>query len=247
MSNSVVLCPSYWAFVSGGKDSAFMLNLILQNRHLYKLDGVINLDLEIDYPFIKNVVDYMEKQCLKYGIKFVRIKPRVKWSDLYNKYGYPDRIVRWCNSCYKLDGEKQLKEFLRSQNMFLVKYIGICYDETSRIKSDSNIVYPLVDFKVNEDTILKWAQTQPIFNDFYLFNRRCGCMGCPMSSINELVYLKKYYPDKFDYFMNLALNTEKNLAIKLNKPYSLWGSNPKYDTNYRINRVNQIISQTTLF
>lgn len=30
MSNSIALRPSYWASVSGGKDSLFMLNYILR-------------------------------------------------------------------------------------------------------------------------------------------------------------------------------------------------------------------------
>lgn len=31
MSNEIALRPSYWASVSGGKDSLYMLNLILHN------------------------------------------------------------------------------------------------------------------------------------------------------------------------------------------------------------------------
>lgn len=78
-NNELVLRPSYWASVSGGKDSLYMLNLILHNLDRYPLDGVVHFELEIDYPFIKNVVDYMENECKKRNIKFLRIKPREKW------------------------------------------------------------------------------------------------------------------------------------------------------------------------
>ena len=74
--NTLVLRPSYWASVSGGKDSLYMLKYILTNIDKYPLDGVIHFELEIDYPFIHEVIDYMEDECKKYGIKFVRIKPR---------------------------------------------------------------------------------------------------------------------------------------------------------------------------
>lgn len=81
-NNELVLRPSYWASVSGGKDSLYMLNLILHNLDRYPLDGVVHFELEIDYPFIKNVVDYMENECKKRNIKFLRIKPREKWGAI---------------------------------------------------------------------------------------------------------------------------------------------------------------------
>ena len=86
--NEVALKPTYWASVSGGKDSLYMLNLILHNLDKYPLNGVVHFELEIDFPFIKNVIDYMESECKKHGIQFVRIKPRKTWQELYNKYRY---------------------------------------------------------------------------------------------------------------------------------------------------------------
>lgn len=85
MKNEIALRPSYWASVSGGKDSLYMLNLILHNLDKYPLDGVVHFELEIDYPFIKNVIDYMESECKKHGIRFMRIKPRQTWDELYHK------------------------------------------------------------------------------------------------------------------------------------------------------------------
>ena len=60
MGNELQLKPTYWASVSGGKDSLYMLNLILHNLDKYQLNGVVHFELEIDFPFIKNVIDYME-------------------------------------------------------------------------------------------------------------------------------------------------------------------------------------------
>ena len=135
MKNEIVLKPTYWASVSGGKDSLYMLNLILHNLDKYPLDGVVHFELEIDYPFIKNVIDYMENECKKHGIKFVRIKPRITWKELYKKYGFPTRTARWCNSKYKLDAKRQTKEYLKEQGMYLVSYIGYCADEIKRYEN----------------------------------------------------------------------------------------------------------------
>lgn len=60
---NIALRPSYWACVSGGKDSLYMLKLILSNLDKYPLSGVVHFELEIDYPFITDVVDYMESEC----------------------------------------------------------------------------------------------------------------------------------------------------------------------------------------
>lgn len=91
MANEIALRPSYWASVSGGKDSLYMLNLILHNLDKYPLDGVVHFELEIDYPFIHNVIDYMESECKKHGIKFVRLKPPHKLA----------RVVRPLRLSYK--------------------------------------------------------------------------------------------------------------------------------------------------
>ena len=60
MSGEIALRPSYWASVSGGKDSLYMPNYILHNLDRYPLDGVVPFALDIDYPFIHAVIDYME-------------------------------------------------------------------------------------------------------------------------------------------------------------------------------------------
>lgn len=109
---AIALRPSYWASVSGGKDSLYMLNYILHHLDRYPLDGVVHFELEIDYPFIHNVIDYMETECKRAGIQFVRIKPRKTWEELYDKCGFPTRKVRWCNGHYKLDAKRQLSEWL---------------------------------------------------------------------------------------------------------------------------------------
>lgn len=235
MANEMVLRPSYWASVSGGKDSLYMLNLILHNLNRYKLDGVVHFELEIDYPFIKNVIDYMESECKRFGIPFVRIKPRKTWKELYDKYGFPSRWSRWCNGEYKMDAQKQLKEFLQQQGGRLISYIGYCVDETKRYKDRKNKdeIYPLVENNIFEKDILEWAKTQPIYNDYYKFNTRCGCMFCPMISMRTMAYLLKYYPEKYEEFISLASATEKKYEQDNQREISLFTGNPKYNVEYR--------------
>ena len=240
--NELVLKPSYWASVSGGKDSLYMLNLILHNLDKYPLDGVVHFELEIDYPFIHNVIDYMENECKKHNIKFVRIRPRNTWKELYDKYGFPTRVVRWCNSQYKLDAKRQVKDYLKSQGCYLVSYIGYCVDEVKRYENRSNKyeIYPLVENNIKEFTILKWAKTVDLFNDYYKYNDRCGCMFCPLSSMINHAYLLKYYPDQYDKMMFLAKETEKYVENKTGKPFSVFSGNPKYNSEYRDKRIKEV-------
>lgn len=238
MKKEIELQKTYWACVSGGKDSLYMLAHILHNPDRYPLDGVIHYELEIDFPFIKNVIDYMESECKKHNITFLRIKPRQSWFNLKEKYGLPHRVSRWCNSKYKMDCPKQLEKIMKSQNKTVVYYIGFCANETRRDKSKENEIYPLIDLGIYESTIWEWAKKQPLFNDYYKYNKRCGCMYCPCSSIKGLAYLKHFYPNEYVYFMNECLKHEELMKNRKGlDQWSYWGA-PKYDTKYRMERVN---------
>ena len=230
------LRPTYWANVSGGKDSLYMLNLILHNLDKYPLDGVIHFELEIDYPFIKNVIDYMQKECERFGITFLRIKPTKTWNELYEKYGFPSRSARWCNSAYKLTAKKRLQELMKKLGFYVVSYIGYCSDEEKRFAKRVDLQkverYPLVEEKIDENTIWEWAKTQPIFNHYYEAQKRCGCMYCPITSYINYAYLYKYYPENFAFMIDKMRETEKLREKELGRPFSCISSNPKYNSEY---------------
>lgn len=228
--NGVVIKKTYWASLSGGKDSLFMFFHILNNLDKYPLDGVVHFELEVDYPWVKNVIDYMEIKCNSLHIPFLRIKPRKTWLDLYNRYNYPSRLGRWCNSDYKLDCKKQLIEIMKKQNKKVIFYIGYCADEEKRFKNDENI-YPLAELGIFENTILEWAKTKPIFNDYYKICDRQGCMMCPMATKKELAYTFIKYPDIFNKFMDLAEKSEKE------KGYIVFGNKEKYNVEYQRNII----------
>ena len=232
----LALRPSYWASVSGGKDSLFMLNLILHNLDKYPLNGVVHFELEIDYPFIYDVIDYMQAECERFGIKFIRIKPMRTWHELYEKYGYPTRVARWCNDKYKIMAKKRLQEFMKSQGFYTVFYIGYCADEERRFAKRVDLQkverYPLVEEGIEEKTILEWAKTQPLFNNYYKTNKRCGCMYCPMSSFMNFSYLYKYYPENFSFMIEKMRETESVREKELGRPFSCISSNPKYNADY---------------
>ena len=249
MNTDIALKPSYWASVSGGKDSLYMLCLILHNPDKYPLEGVVHFELDIDYPFIHNIIDYVETECKRLGIRFVRIKPRKSWEELYYSvygksktiYGFPTRKARWCNGLYKLDAKRQLEKWTKSLGYYIVSYIGYCADEEKRFIKRNAIarreVYPLAEQGIKEAEILEWARKQPLFNHYYETNTRCGCMYCPLSSYINYAYLLKYYPDNFEYMIERMRETERIRQAELGRPFSVISSNPKYNSDY----LNNII------
>lgn len=79
---------------------------------------------------------------------------------------------------------------------------------------------------------MEWAKTQPIFNNYYKTNKRCGCMYCPMSSFLNFAYLYKYYPENFRYMLEKMRETEELREKELGRPFSVISSNPKYNADY---------------
>lgn len=213
----VKLRPIHYASVSGGKDSFYMLNLILHNLDKYPLDMVVHFELEIDWEWSKKVIDLMESRLKGCGIKFVRIRPRVTWKELFDKYGFPNAHAKWCNLEYKLDCKKQLNDWIISQNCRPVAYMGICADEKKRFKYDigdwhnQDCCYPLAEEGIEEWEILEWARTQPIFENYYKYFGRQGCKLCPFLTMKEMAYLLKTDPETFEYMFDCIKDTEHRL------------------------------------
>lgn len=214
--NEIELRKKFVASVSGGKDSLYMLYVILKNLNKYPLDYVVNFELENEFQISKNVVNEIKRICELYKIPFMSFKPRKSFNELYSKYGYPLRVARWCNNLYKMDCQKQLNEFLRGFGCRPVMYVGFCYDEPKRFKyelgkiDESNkFIYPLAEEHILESEILKWAKDTEIFNDYYKYNRRMGCFMCPNSSRIEIAYCKEYYKTDYEKYIKMIEETEK--------------------------------------
>lgn len=240
MNYDVSIRPIYYASVSGGKDSLYMLKLILSMPEKYPLDMVVHYELEIDWDWVKRVVDYMESECIKRGIKFMRIRPRQTWSELYQKYDLPSRRAKWCNGRYKMDCDVQLRKWIKEQNCRPVAYIGFCADEVRRFKyqldeytDGQRVCYPLAHEGINEIEILQWAKNCEIFGDWYKHFQRQGCMICPNIKYKELAYLKLHQPEVYDNFMNMVEKWESRFGR------NYFQSQSKYNVDYVRNIVDK--------
>lgn len=219
--SEVIIRPKFIASVSGGKDSLYMLNIILNNPGKYPLDYVFHSKLEIDWPWTNDVLDQIDKLCKTIGIPFYQIKPRKSWNELYSKYDLPNRVCRWCNKEYKLDSKRQINKMIKELGYRPVHYIGYCADETKRFKynigdyKDKDICYPLAEENINEIDIHSWAKNIPVFNNWYKYFYRQGCMYCPFITRKALAYMYLYYNDKYNTYLNMINKYE----VKFQRSY----------------------------
>lgn len=222
--NEISIRPVHYASVSGGKDSLYMMKVILENPQKYPLDMVVHFELEIDHDFVADAVDAIGRMCSTLNIPFKRIRPRKSYQELYEKYGLPGRMSRWCNNMYKLDAKRQLNDWIRSQRCRPVCYIGFCADEVKRFKynvgtwnpeKEQDVCYPLAEEGISEERILQWARTQSIWGGWYDVFRRQGCWLCPNATRLELAHLYLHHRDKYDMFVRLASEYEQSYG----KPY----------------------------
>lgn len=221
------LRPIHYACLSGGKDSYYMLGLILANPQKYPLDLVVHFELEIDWDWSKSVVNKIEKRCALAGIKFLRLKPEKTWDELCDMYGFPTRLARWCNSEYKLNPENQLKKWIKEQNCRPVAYIGFCADEKARFKYDignwqeQDMCYPLAEENITEDIVLRWARNQPLLKNWYSLFKRQGCKLCPIMSRLEMAYLYKYENETYQKYIMRAKEKEERFGIRVWEKYNV--------------------------
>lgn len=197
-----------------------MLGLILAKPDYFPLDSVVHFKLETDFPFVRKVMEFVKTLCDKHGISYLEFTPRKSFVELCDKYGMPTRVSRWCNSNYKLDCKRQLKELLRSQMCRPVAYIGFGADELKRCKHlDDEIQterYPLVEMGVSDADILNMVNNHNhLFGDFYKYHKRQGCWLCPLQSMSDLAYLRKFHRSKFDTLVMLARAKEENEGLTM--------------------------------
>lgn len=61
----------YVANVSGGKDSLYMLKIILENPNLYPLHYVVHYDIGINNPIENKVFEYMKKNIIRHTFNLI--------------------------------------------------------------------------------------------------------------------------------------------------------------------------------
>ena len=64
-------------------------------------------------------------------------------------------------------------------------------------------------------------------------------MYCPLASRISHAYLRKYYPENFNFMIEKMKETETNMEKKLGRPFSVISSNPKYNADYLKHNIEE--------
>lgn len=181
---------------SGGKDSTAMLLLMLRKN--IPIDEIVFCDTGMEFPqmynHIHDVAHYIDRpiKVLKAKHSFEYYLGIHKKKDGVIGYGFPDFKNRWCTTLLK---QNIMRPYCRGH----IEYHGIAYDEKHRVeknKTNRNIKYPLVDWKLTEKQCLDFCYKEG-FKFYGLYEKfdRVSCWCCPLSKIGELRTLYREYLD----------------------------------------------------
>lgn len=112
-------------------------------------------------------------------------------------------------------------KWIENMNCRPIAYIGFCADETRRFKyqlgnwKNESICYPLAEEGIKESEVLEWAKKVPVFENWYKYFDRQGCMFCPMLTRKEMAYMCKYEHDSFEKYFRYIKEYETKFNTTL--------------------------------
>lgn len=192
---------------SGGKDSTAMLIHLVQTKQ--QVDEILYVDVgnwmwECAKEHNKKVEEVLDVK-----ITVLDISEDIRTGFL--RWGFPSFISRWCTG-FKRD---TMKEYLKQKygKEELVQYIGYCADEKKRtnkqLYSAYKTEYPLVDAGITTSDAMRICKEYGFdFGGVYEHHSHFNCWLCPLQRKQELYYVFKDYPDKWEYLRKLQHSTD---------------------------------------
>lgn len=216
---------------SGGKDSQVVLDLV--SRTLSPTDYIVVFtDTTMELP---TTYDVFEKTKVFYqniypSLKFYVARNERPASELWEIFGPPSRIMRWCCSVYKTAPVVRLIRSLNSdkKRTKILVFDGVRADESLARTSYARVAEEMKhNYQINAEPIKMWNQTEVFLYIFFrnLFLNiayryglnRVGCSICPFASEwSEFIINNKYSEtaNKFlkyiENYLKMSGNIEEN-------------------------------------
>lgn len=222
------------ASISFGKDSLAMLLLLLEKKE--PLDEVIFYDTGMEFQAIYNIQDKILPILKNNNIKYTELKPKESFEykmfekPVKHRNGSIGKGYSWCGGRCRwgtTEKNKTIYKYLKDNygNNY-IEYVGIAFDETSRIKYDEkHKFYPLVKYEMTEKNCLEYCYSKGFSweedgVELYSILDRVSCWCCCNKNLKEL---KNYYKHLPKYWNKL-----KEYQNKTNRPFK----NNKYTIFY---------------
>lgn len=220
--------PFYAASISWGKDSLYMLEIII--RYKLPLNLVVFVNTGCEFDCLYQVRDQYLDTLKKYNIPYVELdvskefqrrmfEHSIATSDGSEKigYGWCGGPCRWGTS---LKFETLAKYYRQELSAYsVVEYVGIAFDEKERMDVSAfekgRKLYPLIDYGLTESDCLQgcydagyfWMEDGLRMYDFF---DRLSCFCCRNKNLRELKNMYFMFPK---YWKRLAY-----LQTRLSEP-----------------------------
>lgn len=209
---------------SGGKDSTAMLLRMMELD--YPIDEVLFCDTTMEFPAMLRHIEKVKAVVEAAGIKFTTLRGERSFEYLMLEhepkrrsgsgekgrgYSWPDHLNRWCTLYLKTQVITVYKRLLRDEYE-VIEYVGIAADEQYRLERKMNQAeekrHPLVDWGWAESDALAYCYSKGYdWEGLYDHFKRVSCWCCPLSNLDELRTLRKFYPELWQKLGELDTQT----------------------------------------
>jgi len=233
----------YVANLSCGKDSlAMVLRLIEERKPLTKC---VMFDTGMEYKAIYKNLQKIKPILEDYNCELVIISPdehflvdmllkTVNKGKENEHYGY-----EWCGGTCRWRTANKVNSINKYLNTLgdYVQYVGIASDEPTRVKNESNKIYPLIEWGMTENDCLKYCYEhgwdwKEDGVELYDILDRVSCWCCGNKNLKELKNMYYYLPE---YWQML-----KALQSRIDRPFRRDGKTIQDLENRFKNEGNQL-------
>ena len=209
----------YVAF-SGGKDSVVTLDLVkkaLPGNAFKVLFG----DTGMEFPDTYETVDYIENECNRADIEFIRASSGRNPLESWRLFGPPATVSRWCCSVHKTAPQIiALREHTGKTNFTGMAFVGVRAGESlARSEYDYVSLGEKHKGQYSCNPILEWNSAELylyIFREnLYLNkaykkgNRRAGCLVCPRAAERNEYMCQAWYTSEFNSYIDVIKDLYK--------------------------------------
>lgn len=213
---------TYIALLSGGRDSAAMVETLLKEKQPvdYILFDDTLLEFELMYQYLNKFNDYLKSN---YNKEITFVKPKSTFSSwVFGKVtrgqrkGWIRGLPMLKDPCFwKRESKIKSTDSFVKENDILepVFYVGYTYSEQNRSKvKATNQIFPLIERKKCEADVDRILKSINMINPLYDFFERTGCAICPYQSDRSFYTLMIKFPEqwaKMKWFENELKDLEK--------------------------------------
>ena len=193
---------------SGGKDSTAMLIHLLENKQ--QIDEILYVDVG---EWIWDCAKEHNKQVeTTFGIEITTLNVSDELRKGFERWGFPSFFNRWCTGIKRETMRAYIKENYRERES-IVQYIGYCADEVKRtskkLYSSFDVEYPLVEAGITTNQALEICKDYGFdFGGVYEHHSHFNCWLCPLQQRQELYYIFKDEPKKWEMLRNMQHQTD---------------------------------------